>query len=117
MSNGARTSCSPCSTPRGWNTHTPRTKPASSAAANQAVYVSAVAQHTKNIRLSALVYVLPLHHLVRLIEETRMLDQISGGRFEVGVGRDTDRAQELRMWGGNAEENNARFDESLDVLV
>ena len=86
-------------------------------APNQAVYLSAVAQHTKNIRLSALVYVLPLHHPVRLIEEISMLDQISGGRFEVGVGRGTDRAQELRMWGGDAEENNARFDESLDVLV
>ena len=34
-----------------------------------------------------LVYALPLYHPIRLIEEICMLDQISGGRLEIGFGR------------------------------
>ena len=34
-----------------------------------------------------MVYLLPFHHPLRLIEEVCMLDQMSGGRFELGVGR------------------------------
>ncbi|HUJ63965.1 MAG TPA: LLM class flavin-dependent oxidoreductase, partial [Acidimicrobiales bacterium] len=30
------------------------------------------------------VYVLPLHHPLRLIEEVCMLDHLSGGRLELG---------------------------------
>src|SRR5262245_51433470 len=86
-------------------------------APNQAVYLAAVAQRTKKLRLSTLVYVLPLHNPVRLIEEICLVDQLSNGRFEVGVGRGTDRAQELRMWGGDDAENDGRFDETLEVVV
>jgi alkanesulfonate monooxygenase SsuD/methylene tetrahydromethanopterin reductase-like flavin-dependent oxidoreductase (luciferase family) len=86
-------------------------------AANQAVYLAAVAQRTKDMRLATAVSVLPLHNPVRLVEELCMLDQLSGGRVEIGVGRGTDRAQELRMWGGDATENDERFEESLEVLL
>jgi alkanesulfonate monooxygenase SsuD/methylene tetrahydromethanopterin reductase-like flavin-dependent oxidoreductase (luciferase family) len=86
-------------------------------AANQAVYLAAVAQRTTNLRLATAVSVLPLHNPVRLVEELCMLDQLSGGRVEIGVGRGTDRAQELRMWGGDAAENDERFEESLAVLL
>ena len=65
-------------------------------APNQAVYLAAVAQRTQRLRLSTLVYVLPLHNPIRLIEEICLIDQLSNGRFEVGVGRGTDRAQEWR---------------------
>ena len=51
------------------------------------VFLSAVAQRTKNIRFGPLVYALPLHHPLRLIEEICMLDQLSGGRLEIGFGR------------------------------
>ena len=34
-----------------------------------------------------MVYLLPFYHPLRLIEEVCMLDQMSGGRFELGVGR------------------------------
>lgn len=86
-------------------------------APNQAVYLAAVAQRTRRLRFCSLVYVLPLHHPVRLIEEICLLDQLSEGRYEVGVGRGTDNAQEWRMWGGDAEENDARFEETLEVLI
>ena len=42
---------------------------------------------TKCLRFGPLVYSLPLYHPIRLIEEICMLDQMSGGRFELGVGR------------------------------
>jgi alkanesulfonate monooxygenase SsuD/methylene tetrahydromethanopterin reductase-like flavin-dependent oxidoreductase (luciferase family) len=51
------------------------------------VYLGAVARATKRIHLGPLVYLLPLYSPLRLIEEICMLDQLSGGRLEVGVGR------------------------------
>jgi alkanesulfonate monooxygenase SsuD/methylene tetrahydromethanopterin reductase-like flavin-dependent oxidoreductase (luciferase family) len=54
---------------------------------NPAVYLAAVARQTTNIRLGALVFLLPLYSPLRLIEEIAMLDHLSHGRLEVGVGR------------------------------
>src|SRR5262249_1421236 len=51
------------------------------------VYLGAVARVTRRIRLGPLVYLLPLYSPLRLIEEICMLDHLSGGRLEVGVGR------------------------------
>ena len=51
------------------------------------VFLAAAAQRTKHLRLGALVYVLPAHHPLRLAEEICMLDHLSRGRVEVGIGR------------------------------
>jgi alkanesulfonate monooxygenase SsuD/methylene tetrahydromethanopterin reductase-like flavin-dependent oxidoreductase (luciferase family) len=51
------------------------------------VYLSAVARATKTMRLGPLVYLLPLYSPLRLIEEICMLDHLSHGRLDVGVGR------------------------------
>src|SRR2546430_11155745 len=51
------------------------------------VFLAAVAQRTRRLRFGPLVYLLPLYTPLRLIEEICMLDQLSGGRFELGVGR------------------------------
>jgi alkanesulfonate monooxygenase SsuD/methylene tetrahydromethanopterin reductase-like flavin-dependent oxidoreductase (luciferase family) len=56
-------------------------------APSPSVYLSAVAQRTKRLRFGPLVYALPLYHPLRLIEEICMLDQMSGGRLEFGVGK------------------------------
>jgi alkanesulfonate monooxygenase SsuD/methylene tetrahydromethanopterin reductase-like flavin-dependent oxidoreductase (luciferase family) len=56
-------------------------------APSPSVFLSAVAQRTKRLRFGPLVYTLPLHHPLRVYEEICMLDQMSGGRLEVGVGR------------------------------
>jgi alkanesulfonate monooxygenase SsuD/methylene tetrahydromethanopterin reductase-like flavin-dependent oxidoreductase (luciferase family) len=58
-----------------------------SACPSQSVFLAAAAQRTKKLRLSPLVYILPIHHPVRLAEEICMLDNLSGGRLEYGVGR------------------------------
>jgi alkanesulfonate monooxygenase SsuD/methylene tetrahydromethanopterin reductase-like flavin-dependent oxidoreductase (luciferase family) len=51
------------------------------------VFLAAVAQRTRRLRFGPLVYALPLHQPLRLIEEICMLDQLSGGRLELGFGR------------------------------
>jgi alkanesulfonate monooxygenase SsuD/methylene tetrahydromethanopterin reductase-like flavin-dependent oxidoreductase (luciferase family) len=51
------------------------------------VYLGAVARATKRLRFGPLVYLLPLYSPLRLIEEICMLDHLSHGRLDVGVGR------------------------------
>ena len=51
------------------------------------VFLGAVARLTKRMRLGTLVYLLPLYSPLRMIEEIAMLDHLSHGRLEVGVGR------------------------------
>ncbi|MBX6341645.1 MAG: LLM class flavin-dependent oxidoreductase [Thermomicrobiaceae bacterium] len=50
------------------------------------VWLAAVASRTRRIRLGALAYTVPMHNPVRLAEEVAMLDHLSGGRMEVGIG-------------------------------
>ena len=50
-------------------------------------FLPRVAMRTRRIHFGPLVYLLPLYHPMRLVEEICMLDQLSGGRLEVGVGR------------------------------
>ena len=52
-----------------------------------AVFLAAAARETKRIRLGALLFLLPLYHPLRLLEEICMLDHLSGGRLDFGVGR------------------------------
>jgi alkanesulfonate monooxygenase SsuD/methylene tetrahydromethanopterin reductase-like flavin-dependent oxidoreductase (luciferase family) len=51
------------------------------------VFLAAAARETTRIRLGALLYLLPLYHPIRLLEEICMLDHLSGGRVDFGVGR------------------------------
>lgn len=51
------------------------------------LFLAAAARATKWIRLGPLVYLLPLYSPLRLIEEIAILDHLSHGRLEVGVGR------------------------------
>ncbi len=56
-------------------------------APSPSVFLAAVAQRTKRLRFGPLVYTLSLYHPLRLAEEICMLDQMSGGRLELGIGR------------------------------
>jgi alkanesulfonate monooxygenase SsuD/methylene tetrahydromethanopterin reductase-like flavin-dependent oxidoreductase (luciferase family) len=56
-------------------------------AASPSVFLAALTQRTSKLRFGPMVYLLPFHHPLRLIEEVCMLDQMSGGRLELGVGR------------------------------
>jgi alkanesulfonate monooxygenase SsuD/methylene tetrahydromethanopterin reductase-like flavin-dependent oxidoreductase (luciferase family) len=93
--------------------HTPAVH---SMAPSQNVFLSAAAQRTKRLRFGPGVYVLPLHHPLRLIEEVCMLDHLSGGRLELGVGRGG--VLEAFFWGQEGDEatNAARYEETLAAL-
>src|SRR5262250_2944964 len=80
-----------------------------SLAPSQNVFLGSVAQRTTRMRFGPCVYVLPLHHPLRLIEEISMLDNLSGGRLEIGVGRGG--VMEAFFWGQEAdpETNYARY--------
>ena len=56
-------------------------------ASSPSVFLAAVAQRTKKLRFGPLVYTLSLTHPIRIVEEVCMLDQMSGGRLELGIGR------------------------------
>jgi alkanesulfonate monooxygenase SsuD/methylene tetrahydromethanopterin reductase-like flavin-dependent oxidoreductase (luciferase family) len=51
------------------------------------VFLGALARATRRMRLGPLTYLLPLYSPLRLIDEICMLDHLSYGRMEVGVGR------------------------------
>src|SRR5258707_7508264 len=51
------------------------------------VFLAAAARETRRIRLGTLLYLLPLYHPLRLLEELCMLDHLSGGRLDIGVVR------------------------------
>src|SRR5262245_25143134 len=87
-----------------------------SLAPSQNVFLGAVAQRTRRLRFGPCVYVLPLHHPLRLIEEISMLDHLSDGRLDIGVGRGG--VLEAYFWGqeGDSETNYARYVETLAII-
>jgi alkanesulfonate monooxygenase SsuD/methylene tetrahydromethanopterin reductase-like flavin-dependent oxidoreductase (luciferase family) len=93
--------------------HTPAVH---SLAPSQNVFLAAASQRTRQLRLAPCIYVLPLHHPLRLIEEICMLDHLSDGRLEVGVGRGG--VLEAYFWGQDAdvERNYTRYLETLTII-
>jgi alkanesulfonate monooxygenase SsuD/methylene tetrahydromethanopterin reductase-like flavin-dependent oxidoreductase (luciferase family) len=85
-------------------------------APSPALFLTAAAQRTRRIRLGPLVYLLPLYTPLRLIEEVCMLDHISGGRLELGVGRGVS-PYEVGYYGVDAASSRPIFNEALAVLV
>ncbi len=85
-------------------------------APSPALFLTAAAQRTRRIRLGPLVYLLPLYNPLRLIGEVCMLDQLSEGRLELGVGRGVT-PYELRYYGVDPADTRAIFTEALAVLV
>lgn len=80
------------------------------------VFLAAVAQRTSTIRLGPLVYLLPLYHPLRLIEEICMIDQMSGGRLELGVGAGVS-PYEVGYFGIDLEEKQALYHETLQIVI
>jgi alkanesulfonate monooxygenase SsuD/methylene tetrahydromethanopterin reductase-like flavin-dependent oxidoreductase (luciferase family) len=83
---------------------------------SQAPFLAGLARETERLRLGMLVACLPLHHPVRIVEEVCMLDQLSGGRLDLGVGRGIS-PFEHRLFGHDPDEGRARFEEVLAMVV
>jgi len=85
-------------------------------APSPSVFLAAVARETTRIRLGPLVYLLPLYVPLRLIEEICMLDHLSGGRLDIGVGRGVSK-YEVGYYGLDVGESWEIFDEIFDILI
>lgn len=85
-------------------------------APSPSVFLAAVAQRTQRLRFGPLVYTLNLYHPLRLIDEICMLDQMSGGRLELGVGRGIS-PFEVGYYGVDPATGPERFAETLAVLL
>jgi alkanesulfonate monooxygenase SsuD/methylene tetrahydromethanopterin reductase-like flavin-dependent oxidoreductase (luciferase family) len=75
-----------------------------------------VAAKTRTLRLGTAVLVLPWHNPVLLAEQAATIDLLSGGRHYFGVGKGY-RHNEFVGFCVPIEEADARFDESLDVIM
>lgn len=80
-----------------------------------AVLLAAIAARTHRVRLGSLVSVLPFHEPVELAEQYALVDRLSGGRLNFGVGSGYVPA-ELEGFGLNAETKRERFDRSLTTI-
>ncbi len=70
---------------------------------------------TKRIRVGSAVLILPLHAPARVIAEIALVDALSGGRLDVGVGSGY-QTYEFERLGADLSGNKAVFNEMLDML-
>ena len=80
------------------------------------VFLAAAAQRTSRLRLGALVYILPAHHPLRLAEEICMLDHLSNGRLEIGIGRGAS-PHEIEYYGIDPDHAPAMYVEAYTVIM
>jgi alkanesulfonate monooxygenase SsuD/methylene tetrahydromethanopterin reductase-like flavin-dependent oxidoreductase (luciferase family) len=76
--------------------------------------IAAVAARTKTIRLGVMGVVVPYYTPARIIEEIGLLDQLSGGRLEIGTA--TGVPQELAKVNLSMEQARAIYNESIEIL-
>jgi len=77
--------------------------------------IATLAPRTQHLRFGNLVNVLPLYDPMRLAEECGMLDILTGGRLNVGLGRGVPR-DDLKH-GLDRDTAQARFEEGIEILM
>lgn len=80
------------------------------------IFAAAVAQRTKRVRFGTAVTLLPLTNPIKTAEEYAMLDVLSDGRLDFGIGRGILR-HEYDLFGINPDESQGRYHEALDVIL
>lgn len=85
-------------------------------APSPALFLAAAAQVTERIRLAPTTFIVPLHDPLRLVQEIGMLDQLSGGRLEIGVGKGSS-PHEAAMYGLTPAQTAERFDELVPAIL
>ncbi len=74
-----------------------------------------VADRTSRLRIGTAVTLAAFYHPLRIAEEVALLDVLSGGRVNWGVGRGFDRT-EYKAFDVTAEESYPRFREHVDIV-
>src|SRR5687767_12971200 len=85
-------------------------------APSPSVFVSAIAQRTKTLSFGPMVYALHLHNPLRLIEEICMVDQLSGGRLEIGFGRGSS-PTEVSFYGQDPAKAQEIYSEARELIL
>jgi alkanesulfonate monooxygenase SsuD/methylene tetrahydromethanopterin reductase-like flavin-dependent oxidoreductase (luciferase family) len=81
------------------------------------LFASALAMKTERIRIGFAVVQMPFHHPVRLATQLALLDNLSGGRIDVGVGKGTVYNEyEFVGHGLRSDDSRARMEEAVDIL-
>lgn len=83
--------------------------------ASPAVTLAALATRTQNIRLGTGVVVLPLNHPIRIAEDYAILDLLSDGRVDLGVGRGY-QPHEFSGYGVDQSRTREMFREGVEVI-
>ncbi|GAA2312239.1 LLM class flavin-dependent oxidoreductase [Streptomyces violaceusniger] len=79
------------------------------------LYLAAVAERTSTLRLGTAVLMLGAEDPLRVAEDASVLDALSGGRVELGVGTGSDDSV-LAAFGLNADDRRARYARHLERL-
>jgi alkanesulfonate monooxygenase SsuD/methylene tetrahydromethanopterin reductase-like flavin-dependent oxidoreductase (luciferase family) len=87
---------------------------------NPVVISADIAARTSKIRIGQAANIITFWHPLRLAEDLAMLDNLSGGRLEIGIGRGLYGREALNLNPiadpRNEEQNRALFEETLDVM-
>ncbi len=83
---------------------------------NPAVLLAAAAARTSRIRLGPCIAILSLRHPLQSAEEYALVDAVSGGRLEFGIGSGNT-ALDYRVFGVPEEEGRERMQEALAVIL
>src|SRR2546425_168603 len=81
-------------------------------------FASVVAARTSRIRIGFAVIQLALRHPIRIATELALLDNLSGGRLDIGVGHGTNfNEYEFVGFGLRSHDSRERMAETLEVMV
>ncbi|MDT5340489.1 MAG: hypothetical protein QOD90_5994 [Mycobacterium sp.] len=80
------------------------------------VVLAAAAARTKRIHLGTAVIALPFEHPIRLAEDLAVLDEISDGRVQIGLGGARGDLQAFNTFGVDFSARHELFDRNLEIL-
>jgi alkanesulfonate monooxygenase SsuD/methylene tetrahydromethanopterin reductase-like flavin-dependent oxidoreductase (luciferase family) len=82
---------------------------------NPAVILAAVAARTSRIRMGCAISILPLHHPIQTAEDYAMVDALSGGRLEFGIGRGNGEIDYV-IYEVERDESHERLHEAIEII-
>lgn len=78
--------------------------------------LAAAAARTQRLKLATTSYLLPIRHPIQAAEEVAVLDQLSGGRVILGIGRGIQDAV-FEVFGLSSRDKRARFKTNLNTML
>ena len=77
--------------------------------------IAAAAQRTRHFRFASMVNILPFRHPLLVAEEAAMLDNLTDGRLDMGLGRGL-RPPEFEAFGVDQAQSREMFLESFEII-